>query len=324
MLAPLARAFPAWCSRLRPRSTPFPERPRVPTISSPATGARFESDAALGADRGQRRRRRVRPRSAWRSREFPSSIGSWTEGAPSSWSGRSWPRVRSRVRPDGRRFQAWRSRRRPSLRMSATRISPPRYERRTTAVASHWPREGLSTVHSSGSARRLSRPRCSDRRLEAGERDGGGGTGGGLGRDLANERAVRCPDEPAPLEEAGDIEVALDPEPLDRRTRDDGLDERAADALQPMVREHEEIRQRELSIGDALDADATDELAILAPADEGPRRLASARPASACASRRGPAPRRRRRGHGDRRVPSRSFYQPGNQPSRYGVATSSA
>ena len=38
-----------------------------------------------------------------------------------------------------------------------------------------------------------------------------------------------------------------------------------------MLREHEEFCQRELSLGDALDADATDELAILAPARRGAR-----------------------------------------------------
>ena len=81
--------------------------------------------------------------------------------------------------------------------------------------------------------RRLLRPRRADRGLEVGERDGGRGNGVGLGRDISDERAVRLPDEPAPLEEAGGVGVALDPEPLDRRTRHDGLDQRAADALQP-------------------------------------------------------------------------------------------
>ena len=67
---------------------------------------------------------------------------------------------------------------------------------------------------------------------------------------------------------------ALDPEPLDRRTRHDRLDERAPDALQPAV-----LDARKVLSARALDRRPRstpmqpDELAIFAPADEGSRRL---------------------------------------------------
>ena len=267
-------------SRLaRPSPAPFDAFPRADRSClrsrRPQPRARLEAAAALGPIAASAAATRSAEEGVTLARvpEQHRLLHRWARRAPRR--GGSWSRVRSSVSPDGRRFQAWRSIRRPSRRMSATRISPPRYGRRTTAVASHWPREGLSTVHSSGSAdvscdhdARIAASRSAS--VTAAVASGAGSVG-----DLPNERAVRLPGRTRTARRSRRPRASHSTR--NRSTgapADDRLDERAADALQPVVRD---ARRGSVSASSRSAMRSMpmqpDELAVLAPADEEPREL---------------------------------------------------